>query len=31
METLLKHADEALYNVKENGRGGGSFYDPGRI
>ena len=31
MVTLLKHADEALYNVKENGRGGGSFYDPGRI
>ena len=31
METLLKHADEALYMVKENGRGGGSFYDPGRI
>lgn len=31
METLLKHADEALYKVKENGRGGGSFYDPGRI
>jgi diguanylate cyclase (GGDEF)-like protein len=26
-ETLLKHADEALYNVKEHGRSKGCFYE----